>query len=373
MGNKDYYGILGLTEEDKKLNQDEFTKKIKTNYRNLCKKYHPDRYAGASDAERGEAEEKFKEISEAYDVLSNPEKKNKYDRTGSYEGFSFDGFGSTGMDDIDELLNRFRGGFNPFGGGFGGFGAEKPRHAKPAAIKLKLTLSIEEAYNGIKKRIRYKRFKPCKTCNASGLGKDGRIDVCPVCGGTGYEVLTQSNGWMTQQQMITCRHCNGNGTKVINPCKDCNGTGRVVETEEIDVNVPVGVANGAYIILKDMGNYAERNSSLIGDLMVMFEIKQGGKYQINGTDLITTAKVPVLDCITGGDIELPFLNNEKVTVKIPMGTKHGDAVTVNGKGMMDTVGRGRLVVVVEQVYPKSLSSSEEKTLKELKGCKNFKK
>jgi molecular chaperone DnaJ len=371
MAHKDYYQILGV---EKTATEDE----IKNQYRKLAKKYHPDRYANASDEERKEAEEKFKEISEAYDVLTNPEKKQKYEQTGSYDGFSFEGFGNTGMDDIDEMLNRFRGGFNPFGGGpfgggFGGFEAKKQQQQKPATIKLKLSLSIEDAYNGVKKRIRYKRFKPCKTCNASGLGKDGRIDVCPVCGGTGYEVLTQSNGWMTQQQMITCRHCNGTGTKVINPCKDCNGTGRVVETEEIDVNVPVGVANGAYIILKDMGNYAERNSSLIGDLMVMFEIKQDGKYQINGTDLITTAKIPILDCITGGEIELPFLNNEKVKVKIPMGTKHGDAVTVSGKGMMNTIGRGKLVVVVEQVYPKSLSSYEEKALKELKDSKNFKK
>ena len=371
MGKKDYYNILGLTDEDKKLSQEDFAKKIKGNYRNLCKKYHPDRFANASDEERKEAEEKFKEISEAYDVLSNPDKKRRYEQTGSYE-FSFDGFGETGMDDIDEILNRFRSGFNPFGG-FGGFEKRKPQQQKPAPVKLKLSISIEDAYNGIKKRIRYKRFKPCNSCNASGLGKDGKMDTCPVCGGSGVEVLTKSNGWITQQQMITCRHCNGTGVKITNPCKDCNGTGRVVETEEIEITVPIGVADGAYIVLNNMGNYAERNSTLIGDLVVVFEIRQDGKYQINGVDLITTAKVPILECITGGEIEIPFLNNEKVKVKIPVGTKHGESVTVNGKGMMNTNGRGKLIIIVEQVYPKTLSSSEEKALNELKGSKNFKK
>ena len=375
MEKKNYYEILGLTEEDRKLQGSEFTKKLKENYRNLCKRFHPDKFANASEEERKNAEEKFKEISEAYDVLSNPEKKTKYEQTGSYDGFSFEGFGNTGMADIDEMLNRFRHGFNPFGGGFGGFGGGFQRTVqKPNPMKIKLSVTVEEAYNKSTKRVRYKRFKPCSTCEGKGYGENGKMETCPVCGGTGNEVRTSTNGWMTRQEISPCHNCHGSGQILSNPCQKCNGSGRVVDMEELTLDIPDGVNNETYMVVEGKGHCAERNPSVYGDLLVFFEINDNGKYEIveNGGMVVKT-KVPILDCITGCETEVTLPNNEKIKVKISMGSQTGNFIEVKGKGMPMPKGRGTLFVVVEEQFPKTLSSSEEKTIKELKSSKNFKK
>lgn len=365
---KDYYKILGV---EKNATADE----IRAAYRSLAKRFHPDKFANASEEERKQAEEKFKEISEAYDVLSNPEKKARYEQTGSYDGFSFEGFGNTGMDDIDEILHRFRHGFNPFGGRFGGFGGGFQRTVqKPSPLKIKLSVTVEDAYNKVTKHIRYKCFKPCDQCGGKGHGDDGKVETCPVCGGSGNEIRTSTNGWMTRQEISPCHRCNGTGQILSNPCKKCNGSGRVVDNEDVSITIPEGVTNGAYMVIEGKGNCAERNTSLVGDLLVFFEVKDSDNYQIveNG-GLAVKIKIPILDCITGCEREVVLPNKEKIRVKIPMGAQTESVVEVKGKGMPIGNDRGILYVVVEQQFPKSLSSSEEKAIKELKNSKNFKK
>lgn len=386
MGNKDYYSILGLTEEDKKLTGEDFVKACKTKYRSLAKQYHPDKYANKSEAERKEAEEKFKEITEAYDVLTDPKKKQQYESRGSYDGgFNWEGFGNTGMDDIDEMLNRFRNGsFNPFSGGFGfgmgdmgGMGGFQQPHsnspAKPQPLKIKLHISIEDIYNAKSKKIRYKRMTPCTYCDGRGTESGGRIEVCPVCGGVGQTVRTERRGPMTIQQMAPCDHCHGTGQIVANPCKHCNGAGRVVTTEELDIQIPAGAMDGATFVVSGKGNYAERSKTIVGDMIILLTVDPNEKFAIaNQYDLYTVVDVPILDCITGSKIDVPLFNGKKTTIDIPKFTRDGSVIRVNGLGMPTGYGRGNLLVEVKQKFPRDLSRSEEKSIKELKESKNFK-
>lgn len=374
---KDYYKILGLSEEDKKLQGEEFSKKLKGNYRKMAKDYHPDRYANKSEEERKEAEEKFKEITEAYDVLSDDNKRMQYDRFGTAEAFDFNGFSGTGMPDIDEILNRFRGGFgsfNPFGDMGMGFGMHRRGNMveKPEPVKVRVHLTIEDLHKGGVKRIKYKRFKPCKDCNASGTTKYGKTETCPVCGGSGVCVQTERNGWATVQRTSVCPKCHGSGKIITNPCNTCGGTGRVVETEEYDLQIPYGAVDGSMFLVPEMGNYAERNKNVVGDLLVIIAIDNNGKYRTtNGYDLHTTIDVPILECITGGKAEIEFIDKSKFSIKIPRFTRDGAILQLQGYGLPSENGRGRLLVEVRQKYPDNIDSNEEKLLKKLKQSKNF--
>lgn len=374
---KDYYKILGLSEEDKKLQGEEFAKKLKANYRKMAKDYHPDRYANKSEEERKEAEEKFKEITEAYDVLSDDNKRMQYDRFGTAEAFDFNGFRGTGMPDIDEILNRFRGGFgsfNPFGDMGIGFGMHHRGNMaeKPEPVKVRVHVTVEDLYNGGVKKIKYKRFKPCNECNGAGTTKDGKVETCTTCGGSGMCIQTERAGWATVQRTTVCPNCHGSGKVVTNPCKKCGGTGRVVETEEYDLQIPYGAVDGSMFLVPEMGNYAERNKNVVGDLLVIIAIDDNGKYKTtNGYDLYTKVDVPVLECITGGKTELEFIDKSKITIKIPKFTRDGSVLQIQGYGLPTENGRGRLLIEVNQKYPKDINSNEEKLLKQLKQSKNF--
>jgi molecular chaperone DnaJ len=374
MEQKDYYKILELSDDDRKLQGEDFLKKLKANYRNLAKKFHPDKFANKSESERAEAEAKFKEISEAYDCLSTPEKRTRYDRFGTADEFSWEGFG-TGMDDIDDILNRFRG-FGTFGGGFG-FGMNggmfRQQQMKPQPIKLKLHVTIEEVYNGATKRIRYKRMVPCSHCDGSGSENGGGTNTCPVCGGRGHILHQERRGFATIQEVVVCDRCHGTGSVIKDPCRQCNGTGREVVSEEIDITIPVGAFDGAMFSMNGQGNYAERNKSLVGDLYIMLSIDEDKKFSIqNQYDLLTTIQVPVLDCITGCNTSVQLFGNKNVPITIPKFTKDQTILAVNGMGMPNGNGRGRLLIEIEQTYPKDLSHSEEKLIEELKKSKNFK-
>lgn len=382
MQKKDYYNILELTDEDKKLDGEDFIKKVKTNYRRLCKQFHPDKYANKPESERKEAEEKFKEITEAYDVLTDAKKKREYEQYGTNGGFSFDGFGSTGMDDIDEMLRHFRGGDfgNPFGSGFGfgmndfGFRRETSGPVKPQPLNIRMHVSIEEIYDGGSKKIRYKRMVPCNHCDGKGFETGGHVETCPVCGGVGQVVRRGRNGNMIFQQTFPCEHCNGTGSVVVNPCKQCNGSGKVVETEEITIPIPAGVFDGASIILNDKGNYAERSKDIVGDLAVVFSVDPNARFTIaNRYDLYTTIEVPILECITGGKTEIQLFKGKKISLDIPKFTNEGKVFRVNGFGLPTGNGtRGSLLVEVKHKFPKDISRSEEKLINELKSSKNFK-
>lgn len=385
MPQKDYYKILGLTEEDKKLQGEELKSKIKENYRKLAKKFHPDKFANKSDAEKKEAEEKFKEITEAYDVLTDPKKRQQYEQFGTNSGFTFEGFGNTGMDDIDEMLNRFRGaGFgNPFGGfefdmgGMGGFGFKQQNQTgprKPQPLKLKLHVSIEDIYNGTSKKIRYKRMIPCAHCDGNGYESGGHIETCPVCGGLGQVMHTERNGNMMFQETVPCNHCGGTGSVVINPCKDCGGSGRVVTSEELDIQIPAGAIDGATFAIAGKGNYAERSKNVVGDMLIFLVVDPHERFAIaNQYDLYTAIDVPILDCLTGCKAEIALFGGKKISVDIPKFTKEGKILRLNGLGMpIGNGNRGSLLIEVKQKYPKDISRSEEKLIKELKDSKNFK-
>lgn len=358
MTKRDYYEILGVeknaTAED-----------LKKAYRKLALEYHPDRNPGDK-----EAEEKFKEIAEAYTVLSDPEKRERYDRFGNAEESGFQDFGNMSMADIQEMMRRFHG-LDPF---------EEMRqrqnsgNAKPPILKLKVHVSIEGVYYGTPKKIRYKRLVPCEHCHGDGLGESGKIENCPVCNGTGTQVITEQRGWATYQQISPCGNCHGSGKIIINPCPQCHGDGRVQISEELEVPIPAGTYEGMGYILKEKGNYAPRNPNVIGDLVIILTIDPSDRFKMaNQVDLYAISNIPVLSCITGCTADIALFKGEKVRVEIPRCATDGTIIKVEGKGMrIDDTRRGNLYVVVKAKYPKSISATEEKKINELKKSKNFK-
>lgn len=382
MAQKDYYSILGLSDEDRKLQGEEFLKVCKNAYRQLAKQYHPDRYANKSEEERKSAEEKFKEISEAYNVLSDATKRQRYDQYGTADDLGWDNFGHTGMSDIDEIINHFkRRGFGSFGSGFGfgmdGFGESggfANGSQKPPYLKINLKVTVADIYNGVTKKIRYKRMAPCTHCNGTGLGKDGKIVVCPTCGGRGMIMHTERRGYMTIQNAVVCDKCHGSGQTVINPCKECNGSGLVTTTEEIEIHILPGTCDGMSIVMREKGNYAPRQNGLVGDLVIVFSVENDSRFRIvNQYNLYTSVTVPILDCITGCKTEVGLPNGKTVSVTIPKFSKEGKIIEIRGAGMpYSETEAGSLYVEVKQKFPKDLSHSEEKMIKDLKNCKNFK-
>lgn len=366
MANKDYYSILGLTEEDKQLPQAEFLEKAKKNYRTLCKKYHPDLYATKTEAEQQEAADKFKEIAEAYDVLSNTEKKERYDKFGTADEFDFGNFRPSGMPDVDEIMRKFRSGF----GRFDGFQSQTQG---PRPLKIKITATLEEVYYGAKKKIRYKRIIPCETCNGKGYGENGKIEKCPYCGGTGQSIRVKHNAFMNMQEISMCPHCGGQGVFIQNPCDTCHGSGFQPKTEETEIELQKGCTDGAVFIVPGKGNIDNDGKS--GDIYIMVSVVPDNRFFIvnDSYDLYTEMEVPILDCLTGCKRELPLFRNEKIMIKIPKLTKPDSLLRVAGKGLQkQDGGRGSLIVKTVYKFPNNISNDELKAIEGLKNSKNFK-
>ncbi len=360
MSNKDYYSILGVSKEATK---DE----IKKAYKKLAITYHPDKQSGKSDEEKKAAEEKFKEATEAYEVLGDDEKRKEYDNP--HSSMNFDGFGANfnggfggGLDDI---LREF-GGF----GNFGDFGKRQNTTNKGQSIRINISLPLEEIFSGTKKKIRYKHMSQCPDCHGKGATKESKVETCSHCGGTGFQYTTKG-AW---QQMSTCAKCNGVGTIITNPCKKCGGSGLVEEASQIEIDIPKGVANGMQLILQGKGHSPFRCNGINGDLIVLVTEMPHAIFSRHDNDLYFTMEIPVLDGILGCDYQVQSIDGKKLSTKLPQGVVDGTQIRFGGYGMpiYGRNSKGNMIGVVKLKMPKTLSDEEKEVIKQLKEKDNFK-
>ncbi len=355
---QDYYEILGVARD-----ADDST--IKKAYRKLAMKYHPDR-----NPDNKEAEEKFKEIGEAYEVLSDADKRAAYDRMGhdafkrgggAAAGGGPGGFGGGFTDPMDIFAQMF-GGMGGMGG-FGGMGGGARRRTdmrRPGSdLRYDLDITLEEAAHGVDKTLEIERLVPCSTCNATG-SKDGTAGykTCPTCQGTG--VVTRQAGFFVQQS--TCPTCHGEGQTISNPCPACRGEGRVHKEVQITLHVPAGVDSGTKLRSSGNGD-AGLHGGETGDLYVFIEVKPHEVFTREGMDLHCAMPVPFMLAATGGTLSVPTLEGP-AKLKIPAGTLSGTIFRVRGKGMpaLRGSGRGDLMVELSVETPSNLSSSQQKAL-----------
>lgn len=354
---QDYYQVLGV---DK--NADDAT--IKKAYRKLAMKYHPDR-----NPDNKEAEEKFKEIGEAYEVLSNADKRAAYDRMG-HEAFKNGGMNGAGggaggfggfTDPMDIFAQMFGGsGF----GGFGGMGGRRRRQADPrqpgSDLRYDLDITLEEAAHGCDKTLEIERLVPCETCHATG-SKDGTagFKTCPTCHGSG--VITRQSGFFVQQS--TCPTCHGAGQTISNPCPKCHGEGRVHKDVQITLHVPAGVDTGTKLRSSGNGDAGTHGGST-GDLYVFLEVKPHDIFTRDGNDLHVSMPAPFMTAALGGTLDVPTLDGP-TKLKMPAGSSSGTIFRVRGKGMpaLKSSTRGDLMVELQVETPTKLSSAQEKALK----------
>lgn len=366
---RDYYEVLGVT---KSSSADE----IKKAYRKLALKYHPDRNPG--DAE---AEEKFKEAAEAYDVLSNPEKKQRYDQfghagMGGAAGGGFGGgFGGFSMDDIfsrfgDIFGGGFGGGFGDFGG-FGG-GARGRRVAKGSNIRIKIKLTLDEVVHGVEKKIKIDKQVKCHVCNGKGAASEADIKTCETCHGTGVVTKVVQSFLGQMQTSSPCPTCGGEGKVISKPCSCCHGSGLEKRAEEISFKIPAGVTEGMQLTVQGKGN-AAKGDGVNGDLLVLISEETHSELQRDGNDLIYSLFISVPDAILGCTAEIPSVDG-KLRIKIEPGTQSGKILRLRGKGIPDVngYGVGDLLVYIQVWIPKKVDKDEKEMLDKIKESKNFK-
>lgn len=362
MAKRDYYEVLGV---GKNATPDE----IKKAYRKLALQYHPDRNPGDK-----EAEEKFKEAAEAYDVLSNADKKSRYDQFGhaGVEG----AYGQGGMN-MDDIFSQFGSIFGDlFGGGgfrtgFSGFGGGQARRVlRGSNLRIKVKLTLEEIDKGCEKKIKVSKYVPCPTCGGSGA-KDGKTETCSHCHGTGVVTEMRRTILGQMQTQSACPHCGGEGTVVKDKCHNCHGDGIIKSEEILTIKIPAGVQDGMQLAMQGMGNAAPRGG-IAGDLIVLVEEQPHDTFERQDANLYYNAFITFTEAALGGNIEIPTLNG-KVKIKIDPGTPSGRVVRLRGKGLPEVngYGRGDLLVSLNVWVPKSLTKEEKKTLEELQKHDNF--
>lgn len=357
MDKKNYYKILNLDEGDKKLPKDDFLKKLKNNYRLLCRQWHPDKCH--DESKKQEYEEKFKEIAEAYSVLSDENKRAEYDNPNVAFNSNFSGFGS--FEDIMKEFGNF---------GFGSFGnfSTKKKVNKGQSIRITIGVTLNEIFNGVKKLIKYKRHIICQDCHGSGMTDKSKKETCPHCGGTG-QLFSQNGAWQT---ITTCHYCNGTGEIIKNPCPKCKGHGVVEDTNQIEVNIPKGVVNGMQLVFKGMGS--EIPNGISGDLIVVVKEIEDNKFYRDGTDIYTEIEVPVLDLLLEKDVTVETINHKKLKFKLPVGVEDGYKMRFVGHGMpiYETNQYGNMYGIIKIKMPKKISKDEKTILSSLQDHDNFK-
>jgi len=365
MSKRDYYEVLGV---DKSASPEQ----LKSAYRKIAMKYHPDRNPGDK-----EAEEKFKEAAEAYDVLSNPDKKARYDQFGhaGLDGQGGFGGGAQGMNmnDIFSMFGDiFGGGFGGFGGfGGGGFGGQARRpvnHGSNLRIKVKLTL--EEIESGCEKKIKVNKYVPCKSCGGSGA-KGNSYETCRHCGGSGVITEIKRTILGQMQTQSACPHCGGQGRIIKDKCPDCYGEGIVKSEEIITINIPAGVQSGMQLSMSGYGNAAP-HGGVAGDLLVLIEELPHDQFERQETNLYYNTYITFAQAALGCTIEIPTLHG-KARTKIEPGTPSGKILRLKGKGLpeLNGYGRGDLLVSINVWVPKSLTKEEKAQLEQICSSPNF--
>ncbi|MBQ8290046.1 MAG: molecular chaperone DnaJ [Clostridia bacterium] len=351
----DYYEVLGIT---KGASEDE----IKRAYRKLAMKYHPDHNPGDK-----EAEAKFKEINEAYAILSDKEKKEKYDQFGhaAFEqggGGGYGGFGgfSGGDFDFGDIFSSF------FGGS--GFGTSSGRGRASAAIDgddilVRLTVDFEEAAFGCKKEISFARIEGCPDCEQTGAAKGTKPETCSACGGRGNITVTQNTMFGRMQTQQPCQACRGTGKIIKTPCKNCNGKGFIKINKKLEVSIPAGIDNGQRIVLRGQGS-AGRNGGMNGDLVIDMRVRPHSLFEREGNNLSCEVPISFAEAALGAEIDVPVLGGKSEKFTIPEGTQSGARFTLRNKGIADvnTKRRGDLIITVTVETPKNLTGEQKKLL-----------
>jgi len=340
---KDYYSILGVPKD---ATQDE----IKKAYRRLALKYHPDKNPGDP-----QAEEKFKEITEAYQVLSDPAKRAAYDRYGTAEPSHAKGWGFDGFSTITDIFEEF------FGDIFGTSTSTRSRAKRGSDIHRRVEITLAEALKGTRVKIKIKRKETCPSCRGFGAVNPGDYVSCPTCDGKGNVIYRQ--GFFSISK--TCPHCGGEGYILKNPCSRCNGYGRVVTERVVNVNIPAGIEDGIQIRMPGEGD-AGLFGGEPGDLFVEIRVKEDPYFKRRGKDLIYEAPISFVQAILGTKLKIPFFG-ETIEVDIPPGIQVDEVITIKGKGMPSLEGgkTGNLLIIPKIMIPKKISPKERELLEEL--------
>lgn len=355
MSNRDYYEVFGL-------NRDASDDDIKKAYRKQAMEYHPDRNPGDKNAE-----EKFKEASEAYEVLSNPEKRQIFDRYG--HGGLKGGFGGSGEVDFDlsDALRTFMDGFGGFGDFFGTGRGRSSQNGQQVGsdLQVRLPLTLEEIATGVEKKLRLKRLVTCEKCDGLGAADRDGISNCHVCHGSG-EVRQVSRSIFGQFVNVSaCSTCNGEGRIISIPCDRCRGDGRERREDEVSIKIPAGVATGNYLSRRGEGNGGPRKGPA-GDLIVLIEEKEHPLFLRQENDVLFSSLVGYSQLVLGDDIEVPTLNG-KVRLKIPVGTQADKIFRLKGKGIpeLNGYGRGDQLVKISLYIPEKIDKEEKKLIEKL--------
>ncbi|HJD75238.1 molecular chaperone DnaJ [Bacteroides reticulotermitis] len=368
---RDYYEVLEVTKEAT-------VEEIKKAYRKKAIQYHPDK-----NPDDKAAEEKFKEAAEAYDVLSNADKRARYDQFGhagmsgaAGNGGPFGGgFGGQGMsmDDIFSMFGDIFGGHSGGFGGFGGFGGggSQQRRYRGSDLRVKVKLSLKEISTGVEKKFKLKKYVACDHCHGSGAEGTSGSETCQTCKGSGSVIRNQQTILGTMQTRVACPTCNGEGKIIKNKCKKCGGDGIVYGEEVVTVKIPAGVAEGMQLSMSGKGN-AGKHNGVPGDLLILVEEEQHPDLIRDDNDLIYNLLLSFPTAALGGAVEIPTIDN-KVKVKIEPGTQPGKVLRLRGKGLpnVNGYGTGDLLVNVSIYVPETLAKEEKSTLEKLESSDNF--
>ncbi|MGZ8536663.1 MAG: molecular chaperone DnaJ [Flavisolibacter sp.] len=369
MSKTDYYEILSVS---KTATPDE----IKKSYRKVAMQYHPDRNPGDKVAE-----EKFKEAAEAYEILSDQDRRAQYDRYG-HAGVSSNGRGGhPGGMNMEDIFSQFGDIFGEdiFGSFFGGQqgggrrgGQQKARGIRGSNLRIKLKLTYEEIAKGVTKNIKVKKYVPCSTCNGSGAKDKGSVQTCSTCGGSG-QVRKVTNTFLGQMQTVTtCPSCSGEGTTITAKCNNCKGEGRVYSEETVQIEIPAGVQEGMQLNISGRGNAGERGG-MNGDLIILIEEEAHKELQREGLNVAYELHISFTDAVFGTQAEVPTIDG-RAKIKIPPGTQSGKVFRLKGKGFpaVNSYEKGDQLVQVNVWTPQHVSSEEKTMLEKLSHSNNFK-
>lgn len=361
MSKRDYYEILGV-------GKNATAEEIKKAYRKKAIQYHPDKNPGNK-----EAEEMFKEAAEAYEVLSDPDKRSRYDRYGhsGVGGSAGGGFGGgMSMDDIFSHFGDIFGGFGGFSG-FGGSGRSSRRVNKGSNLRVKVSLTLAEIAKGVEKKIKVKKYVSCTHCNGTGATGGTAYSTCSTCRGTGQVTRITNTILGQMHQTTSCPTCHGEGTVITQSCTHCNGEGLVRQEEIVTIQIPAGVENGMQLSVSGKGN-AARRGGINGDLIILIQEEPHPELTRDGSDLIYNLLLSVPDAILGSTVEIPTVEG-KVKVKIDSGTQPGKILRLKGKGLpeINSYGQGDLLVKINVFIPKDLTKEEVKLVEKLRESESF--
>jgi len=362
MSKRDYYEVLGVSKNASEA-------EIKKAYRKKAIQYHPDK-----NPDNKEAEDKFKEAAEAYEVLSNQEKRQRYDQFGhaGMGGAAGGGFGGGGMN-MEDIFSHFGDifGGGSFFGGFGGGGRSSQHVNRGSNLRVKVKLTLQEIANGVEKSIKVKKYVGCSSCSGTGAQGGSSFSNCSTCRGTGQVTRIQNTILGQMQTSSTCPSCNGEGKIITNKCTSCAGEGVVRDDEVIKINIPAGVAEGMQLSVSGRGNAARRGGQN-GDLLILIQEEEHPELVRDENDLLYNLFISVPEAILGVPVEIPTIES-KVKVKIEAGTQPEKILRLRGKGIPDVNGydKGDLLVRVHVWIPKKLSNEEKRALEKLQSSPGF--